>query len=91
MSIIYKFKQQEKEINSKKNKKIIEELCLALKGDLNLSAATIRERIQKKLANVSKEDILNHIKQRLDFTFDTKRKLIRASARQHRNLGQWRD
>lgn len=73
MLIVQVFKANEKTIG---NKKKIEELCQMLKNEIQFSAATIRERIQKKLANVSKEEILDHIRLNINFTFNTKRKLM---------------
>lgn len=58
------------------SKKKVDVLCRELAEEIGFSAATIKERIQKKLAGVSREELREHIRYGMDFSFNTKKKLV---------------
>jgi hypothetical protein len=72
--IIWSFKKGEDDLKKKK-KDTIDKLATELEGITNKKASTIKERIQKKLSNLSVEEIKVYMSTKTDFSFNDKKQL----------------
>lgn len=82
--VMYEFKKEENKIRQRK-KEAVESLLKKLETKIGRKPVTIKERIEKKLSNLTIDDLRGFIEDKQDISFNTKKELNTKGKQSHKS------